>query len=160
MSDSPVCCRELPAFPEAKSPFSKLIALGWYDGPTSGVLECDICSTAYRFEMLDQDPDWDEGLDIRIFSLSPLPTGAFAELVEVCEEFFGSPDWPIWVLIWDFGSEAEKNQAAQKIHQIQNRAMNPQLIVATRSLSKELIAARRVDWFALLGLSRRADYKD
>ena len=101
MSNVRVCCSKLATFPGAKSPFSKLVALGYYDGPTAGVLQCEVCGTAYRFEMLDIDPDWDEGLDVRIFILSQLYPGVFEALIEICENFFGIPDWPVWVLMWN-----------------------------------------------------------
>ncbi|HBL58931.1 MAG TPA: hypothetical protein DDZ80_10555, partial [Cyanobacteria bacterium UBA8803] len=104
---------------------------------------------------LDIDPDWDEGLDVRIFSLSQLSPGSFEELIEICENFFGIPDWPIWVIIWNFSSEAEENQVFRKIQEIENRVMNRQIIVAALDLSKEIIVAKEMDWFSLLGLSRR-----
>ena len=155
MSNFRVCCSNLATFPGAKSPFSKLVVLGYYDGPTAGLLQCEVCSTAYRFEMLDIDPDWDEGLDVRIFSLSQLSPGSFEELIEICENFFGIPDWPIWVIIWNFSSEAEENQVFRKIQEIENRVINRQIIVAALDLSKEIIVAKEMDWFSLLGLFRR-----
>lgn len=158
MTECLVCHRELPPVTELKSPFSKLIALGYYDGPTSGLVQCDTCSAVYRFEMLD----WDEDEDVRIFSLSPLPAEAFDQIVKVCEQS-SSPKWPIWVPIWKFASSAEENQANQEIEQILNQAKNPQLIVAAQDLTQEIIATQKVeidnlnqvkDWFSQLGLSK------
>jgi len=69
MTESVRCCQELPDFPAAKSPFSKLVILGYYDGATSGVLQCEMCQTAYRFEMLD----WDEKQKVRNIALPHFP---------------------------------------------------------------------------------------
>ena len=156
MSNVRVCCSKLATFPGAKSPFSKLVVLGYYDGPITGVLQCEVCGTAYRFELLDIDPDWDEGLDVKIFILSQLPPKSFEKLIEVCENCFGIPRWPVWVLIWNVGSEAKRNKTAKKIQEIEHRVANGQIIVATLDLSKEIIVAKEMDWFSLLGLSRRA----
>lgn len=158
MTESIVCCSKLPALTNAKSPFSKLIAFGYYDGPTSGVLQCDICTKAYKFEMLD----WDEDQDVRIFSLSILPNLAFAKIVEVCQHC-ENPKWPVWVPIWQFPSEESQNKAEIEIEAILNTAMKPQIIVIAKNLTEEIIAARRMeenankevpDWFSLVGLSK------
>ncbi|HBL59340.1 MAG TPA: hypothetical protein DDZ80_12735 [Cyanobacteria bacterium UBA8803] len=104
---------------------------------------------------MDIDPDWNEGLDVRIFSLSQLSPGSFEELIEICENFLGIPHWPIWVIIGNFSSEAEENQVFRKIQEIENRVINRQIIVAALDLSKEIIVAKEMDWFSLLGLFRR-----
>ena len=64
------------AFP---SPVLKILALGYYDGPTDGLLQCEN-GLVYRFEILAWDS---EAQDVRVFSLAPMPPTAFDRLAEL-----------------------------------------------------------------------------
>ena len=75
------CCQILPDYPRSASPISKIIALGFYDGPTAGALRCQVCSRAFRFNLLSWGEQGDDELDVGEFSLAPLPDGAFEDLV-------------------------------------------------------------------------------
>jgi len=140
MTESVRCCQELPDFPAAKSPFSKLVILGYYDGATSGVLQCEMCQTAYRFEMLD----WDEKQKVRIYSLAPLPQNSFNDLVEVLKQCGKQPYWPNWVLIWDFASEEVESIADRKVWQILDGANFVEFIVASECLHEKILVTKRV----------------
>lgn len=53
MSGEVLCCRELAGSSKRPSPFDRAVVLGWYDGPTDGLVRCGDCKRVYRFEMLD-----------------------------------------------------------------------------------------------------------
>jgi hypothetical protein len=53
-----LCCNNTYSGRSDTSPFERLIALEYYDGPTRGVIQCRDCEQAYIFTMLEID---DEG---------------------------------------------------------------------------------------------------
>jgi hypothetical protein len=45
VKNSRPCCQAPSALAGRLSPFSQIVALEFYDGPTSGVLQCEACKT-------------------------------------------------------------------------------------------------------------------
>ncbi len=89
MKPQKLCCREITGRHSGELPFNRMLVLNWYDGPTSGVIACDVCNTEYSFVLVD----WDSFHEVRIFGLTPLAPGSIDRLVE----FFGEPpEWPVW----------------------------------------------------------------
>src|SRR4051794_30325307 len=87
------CCRFLiGVMHQVLSPFGRLRATGYYDGPTEGLVECGTCKTTYSFHKLD----WDDQQDVRIFSLSPIVGRAIDDLVQ--SPGVPKANWPSWVL--------------------------------------------------------------
>lgn len=74
----------------------RAVAYGWYDGPTSGILECGACARLFRFDTLAELTDAQGGDDLRIYRLAPLPAGAIEKAVEVMAPY-EEPRWPVWV---------------------------------------------------------------
>src|SRR4051812_4103582 len=77
------------------SPFSRLLALGYYDGPTDGFLLDERGGQAFHFEMLDSD----EEDNLRIYRLAPVPAEAVRALIEALTRF-EPPRVPSWVPGW------------------------------------------------------------
>ncbi|MES4793290.1 MAG: hypothetical protein C4321_10210, partial [Chloroflexota bacterium] len=71
-----------------------MIVLGYYDGPTAGVMKCQECGAEYRFDLFDWD-EREEEPDVRVVAFRPLPPGSFAELVEALPKVKGAPSCPI-----------------------------------------------------------------
>lgn len=91
----------------------QLIALGYYDGPTSGLVKIVVDGEEryFTFDLLS----WDELQDKRVFGLSELvEQSLFDRIVELA----GPPRWPIWVPEWRFGSESIKATAEQVVEQV------------------------------------------
>src|SRR4051812_25452498 len=107
MNDPAPCCRELTRLRRAKSPFTRIIALDWYDGPRGSLLQCGRCDRESRFERLDESIHDDEGQDVRIFGLAPLPAHSLDRFVEALSRY-QSPNQPVWVPLWTFPTEAEQ----------------------------------------------------
>src|SRR3954454_10456068 len=103
------------------APFSRVVGLNYYDGPTDGVAESMDHTTCYRFELLDELPDWDEGNDIRVFSLAVLPPGSLDSLLDVCPGSEHATS-PVWVPIWKFDSTAAQETAEREVQRILDRA--------------------------------------
>lgn len=78
------------------SPVVRVIALGFYDGPTEGVLQT-ADGAAYRFDLIGEEHNPD-GLDDRTFALRPLSSGAFEEVAELVGGSAAAvvvPRWPV-----------------------------------------------------------------
>jgi hypothetical protein len=165
------CCKQLETAAGATSPFGRMIALGFYDGPTGGVAECAYCHAEYVFEMLD----WDDGQDVRVFSFAPLPAGSFEQVVSACPQS-NAPPWPVWVPIWKFSTEEERQAASQRVDEVVKCAGPPEAVIAWEGYAETILAARPLtvtdlpdvkpllspgtgnparDWFVYLGLVRK-----
>jgi hypothetical protein len=140
------------------SPFTKILALGYYDGPTDGVAQCDPAGPVYKFQLLA----WDgETQDRRIFGLAPLPPTALEQLTRAYARS-QTPHWPVWVPAWQEGMAQQKDQ-------ILGQAGPVEWIIAALDLLGEILVARAVtaeefarieqspdpreNWFSFLGLA-------
>ena len=139
-------------FPEGvpfPSPGQKILALGYYDGPTEGLLQCET-GRVYRFEILAWDS---ETQDVRVFGLAPMPPAAFDQLAELFAQR-EKPRWPVWIPSW-CEDQNEETDAILK------EAGPTEWVIATDDLMGAILAAKRVlpndlhtvvDWRSFLGL--------
>ncbi len=163
---SPGCCRQLPTARPAASPFGEVICLDYYDGPVSGITRCTVCETAYVFRLLE----WDQGQDVRVFSLAALPPSSFLEAVAICSKL-GAPRWPVWVLPWESRATGQLELVDRTLQAILDRADSPGAIVASDDVGKSILAFRALPagtsyrdaeaesgghWLAWLGIARQA----
>ena len=165
---SRLCGIRVPGGLATTSPFSKIIAFGYDDGPTSGIVRCTGCAEAYRFDVLASDVDgiydfaaWDRGEELRIFSLSRLSEGAFERAVDVLSTA-EAPRWPVWVPGVYPHLPTLDRLVDTDIASILAGADRPCLIVAAAGLLQPMVAIRDhpaggrlsdSDWFALLGFT-------
>lgn len=86
-----------------KSPFSKIIATHYFDGPTEGFLEHREWPEACVFQLLD----WDRETDMRVYEIARLVSVTFEDIVA---ELFDNklPTWPVWVIPSAARSRAEQ----------------------------------------------------
>jgi hypothetical protein len=157
------CCRELIHLKATRSPFTRIIALDWYDGPRAGLAQCGGCNLEFRFELLDEVINTEEGQDVRILSLAPLPPNSLSRLSDALVRY-QAPSSPVWVPLWKFPSEAEQAALDRLTEEILGAAGPPGWVVATPNLSEEILAAEAItaedlirvtDWFCFLSLDRK-----
>lgn len=139
------------------SPITRVLALGYYDGPVNGLLQCGPNGPHYKFDLLT----WDiKTQDLRIFSLAQLPSAAWQQLTEAYERFW-EPRWPIWCPLWQFPTEVDRNATERLTKDVLDQAESPTWVIAATDLLGEIQAAkatneneiRRVtDWCMFLGL--------
>jgi hypothetical protein len=144
MNDGDRCCQDLTRSPGAPSPFSRVIALDYHDGPRAGLLECGRCGRAYRFELLEEVLDDEDEPDLRVFSLAPLAPGAWDGLVEALAPY-QQPRWPVWVPIWEFPTPEAEAAVDRRVQEILESASPPTLVVAARDLLGTILDARDAD---------------
>ena len=146
------CCQNPQGLIDADSPFSKIIALGFYDGPTAGVLQCETCQATYKFDMLD----WNDEHDLRVMRLSLLPPGTLDLCVAALVAGGSSPRWPVWAPTPAASAESQ-TIADSTIQSILAKAQPPELIVVWSGYGDRILAARRMagqdlekakDWFS------------
>lgn len=152
--------------PSRRSPFEKIIAFDYEDGPTAGLVHDDDRPATYRFDVLAIDVDgvhnhelWDRGEEVRIFKLAQLPSGVFDRFLELLTAV-ESPRWPIWVPGLCSSSEAVQDLIAREIDLLLETTRADQIVAASSLLSPILASAtlppeaklNEVDWFAFLGL--------
>jgi hypothetical protein len=166
MEQLAVCCRDLPRRNGVKSPFAKIIALDWYDGPRAGLLSCGQCAREYRFEPLDEVYNGHQGRDWRIFSLAFMPEGSMKRLADAFAPY--ETPWGIHPQVWvplrdKFPSLAEEFAMDRLTSRLLCEASSPELAIASSDIAEEILAARKLkagdldsvkDWFAYLGVAR------
>jgi hypothetical protein len=123
-------------------PAQKILALGYYDGPTSGLLKCDD-GRAYRFEIVAWEP---ETQDLRVFTLASIPTTAFERLVELFARR-EAPRWPVWVPSWHEGVREETAAILKETGSIE-------WAIATEDLRGDFVAVRRVQPTDIVGVAK------
>lgn len=125
---------------DALSPFGRIIALGYYDGPTSGVVQCSVCSSAYKYEIVA----WDDNQDLRIYVLAPLREELFVDFVKTLSEL-EAPKWPVWVPRWGSASKKRDKAINSSLETLLGSASKEEYVLSTEDLSKRIIAAKCLD---------------
>jgi len=166
------CCQKPASLTNAEAPFSKLLVLGFYDGPTSGILQCGTCSAVYKFDMLD----WDDIHEVRVFRLASLPVDSLDQCVKALAQP-KPPRWPVWVPSrWDLSSDEARELADRDVQRILATEKPAELVVAWAGYAEKILGARKMpaadlanvpdwfsrddstegrDWFSVLALVRR-----
>ena len=120
------------------SPVVRVVALGFYDGPTDGVLQT-ADGTAYRFDLAGEEYNPD-GLDDRTFLLRPLPPGAFEEVADLLAPA-GRPEAAVWVPRWPVAPSDRQAEIDRRLDALLASAGPPAWQVHCRSLTDTVSAA-------------------
>jgi hypothetical protein len=147
-------CRELAADSPVRSPFDKVLSLGFYDGTTSGAAQCSHCAAAYRYELVA----WDSGQDVKIYSIAALPIDSFETLVTLVSAG-GEPNWPLW-LPKLAGSDSDQKRLLVAIQEELDKAEKPKCVVASRNFEKEVLKGKELTEVARTKLPRDQVYPD
>jgi hypothetical protein len=131
------CCADLLDRRDLISPFSKIIALGYYDGPTRGVTLCSICSSGYKYDMVA----WDERQDVRVYVLAPISKEVFDEIANVLFES-DPPKWPVWVPKWEFTSREKEASTNDKIEGLLRSAGKGKYVLSTEDISRTILTVK------------------
>jgi hypothetical protein len=159
MNGEGLCCRDLSRLSKGPSPFDRAIVLGWYDGPTEGLVRCGACGRNHRFELLDSV---DEDRGVRLYSLAPVPADTMDRLVEALAPFM-TPSWPMWAPLWKFPTEVDRIAVDRAVDELIARADAPEFVVTTTGLLDEIDEIKAApanaagdvhDWVSWMGLAR------
>lgn len=149
------CCADRIDDRDVQSPYSRLIAFGYYDGATEGFTECRTCRTVYEVKMLA----WDSGQDVRGFQLEEKIGASFEDLIGTVSSEKDQPRWPTWVL-----KSPLPAPAASRISELRAEPVGVRLLVAAEDLTKTILMSKHIgpdaaqsetdDWLKLLRLTR------
>ncbi len=113
------------------SPVRRILALGWQDGPTHGLLRLGESGPEYEFRTLEERSDPD-GADVRVCGLYPLPIGSFARLANALSKY-QEPRIPIWSPIWNFPSQEIERDMNALVDEILAQGGQLMWVVATEA---------------------------
>lgn len=133
-----ICCTATSIAYPSRTPFGKVLSLGWYDGTTSGLVQCSQCSAAFKYDIVD----WDSNQDRRILAFSPISSQEFDGIVELLSRS-ESPRWPFWNPRWEFDSQ-EKERITLEIDNHLSRAGNPEYVVASDGGLERVLGMKRL----------------
>jgi hypothetical protein len=85
--------------------------------------------------------DEDEG--IRLFALAPLPADSIERMTEAFSPYM-KPGWPMWVPIWRFPTDEERQRLDSLVDEILATAGPPRLVVSTSDLARQIQGAKLV----------------
>jgi len=131
-----VCCQMLSSEAPQQSPFGRAIAFGFFDGPTSGVVECSVCGRSHRYDLVA----WDANQEWRAFMFEEVEAGVFARVVAICSQL-GVPRWPVWVPLFTDVDDAQRAKIDRDIDQALGGKEGTQRLVVADGLETEILAA-------------------
>lgn len=113
-----------------------LIATGYFDGETEGLLRCGFCDQTFQFQLLD----WDENQDQRIFSLARISLSAYEEAVKELTSIYGPQSQPYWVPNNPALTDAAREAVSAKLATILLDASKPEAVLLTENIEREIMA--------------------
>jgi len=167
------CCRLIPDAPSgcgADQFLNHMLVTEYYDGPISGFLRCETCSSVYFFTTVA----WSRSSFVRVIALASVPEDSWPRLIS----FFGqTPSGRHWIpTMLSRPSEEELDQIEAFLGSITSEAGATTLLLAWDITLSSVLAVRRVnglptpsdlnllaprwsgaksaaDWFADLGMT-------
>ena len=132
------------------------VVFDWYDGPKHGVCALAVPAIEFVFDLLAERYNAD-GIDDRLFRLRILPDGSVKKILSSVSAL-GSPSSAVWIPVWQFDTEAEKQRADSEIDMILASAQTSDLILWTQDMQTflglwdeaDIQAAADLDWFSRL----------
>lgn len=114
-------------FRQVSSPFTKVIATRYYDGPMEGFLAHNEWPQACVFQLVD----WDRETDLRVYDIARVEDMSFEDVVGLLFDE-RRPTWPMWVL-----PSAARARGEELVDALFSRA-RPVATVTTRDLFGEI----------------------
>ena len=134
------------------------IVFDWYDGPRHGVCAMETPQCEFVFDLISErfNP---KGMDDRLLRLRQLPFGSLQDVMSAVSAL-GSPTFSVWIPVWSFETEEERQSADRKIASILGTSRQSDVILRTQDLQSflgiwkvpEVDSLADVDWFARFGI--------
>ncbi|MFZ0395377.1 MAG: hypothetical protein WCF17_20855 [Terracidiphilus sp.] len=118
--------------------FDRILTIDWYDGFTSGAVNCAAESSAFRFDLIA----WGPGQSRRIFAFSRIETSAFENVVQLWS-LLEPPQSPVWHIPWRL-MQADLLNWNGKLDSILANAAKQEIAMETDNLFQTAFAARAI----------------
>jgi hypothetical protein len=109
---------------------TRMIVLGFYDGPTEGVIQFGDGGSVYHFKQEGEEVPAAGEIDTRRYCFHPLPADALDRITAAIEPHI-APSWPFWFPIWLFPSPEIQASVDAAIEAILNEAAPAEWLVET-----------------------------
>jgi hypothetical protein len=100
---------------------TRLILLGYYDGPTDGVIQFGAGGPVFRLVMPDEEAQLSRQSFPREYAFHPLPADAIDRLEAILAEHL-TPKRPAWYVNWQFESPEIEAEIDSRVSAILNEA--------------------------------------
>jgi hypothetical protein len=117
---------------------TRVLALDWFDGARSGLAEYDGSGNVCQFQLvsIETSEPW-------VFTLRKSPLANLSELDEVLKSL-GNARLPVWVPIWRFDSDSEKDRAEAAVSAAMPSSSPVIAIVIARRIEDMPVVVRTV----------------
>lgn len=122
---------------------TRMILLGYYDGPTEGVMQFGLGGPAYRFVMPDEEEQLSRRSFPREYAFHPMPADALDRLEAVLAEHL-TPERPAWYVTWQFETPEIERETDERVTAILAEAGPAAWLVTTPAWSFEDFRPTRV----------------
>ncbi len=111
---------------------TRLIVLGFYDGPTDGVIQFGDRGRVFRFRLTDEERQLSTPSPTREYNFYSLPMDALNRIVEAISPNI-APTWPVWFPLWRFPSQEIEDSVSAAVDTVLAEAGALEWRVATTS---------------------------
>lgn len=134
----------------------EIVALGYIDGPTAGVLRLKDGSVL-RFKMVA----YDLARELRVLTLGTLTSTDFDAIVATIQGALGAPRWPTWVPLWKFANLDQRRETEAIINGVFGKATTVAAVLCDDTIM-DCRSLRSIDadqprstqaWFEFMGVS-------
>lgn len=108
----------------------RVLILGFYDGPTDGVIQFGDGGPVFAFEMPDLDGQLASHAAERVYTLAPLPADSVDRLSNLLAPY-SEPAWPSWYLSCQFPSWVEERAVDAALGDLLAEADPPEWEITT-----------------------------
>jgi hypothetical protein len=116
-----------------------VLVLGYYDGPTEGVIQFGDGGPVFQFEMIDDD----HVAGTRSYTFDPLPADALDRITAVVAPHI-EPSWPVWFPVWKFRTHGDRLAVDAAVADVLAAAEESEWRVTTADPGFRLLLAERV----------------
>ena len=111
---------------------TRTIVLGYYDGPTDGVIQFGEQGPVFHFSMPDEEQQLASEAKTRVFLLQPMPGDSIERITALLEPFVASK-WPMWCPKWKFPSPQIESEIDSRMDTILSEAGEAEWKLTTAS---------------------------
>lgn len=128
---------------------NEVIALGYYDGATEGLVKDFGIFGPIYFKLVA----WDELQDMKLFAATKIDKNAYFEISKLLLGHGDNVTSPVWVPKWEFGNKVLEKKADRIVLTLEERVKKPDILVYCDDILSKYISIIEPDNIAQKKLS-------